>query len=150
MLRLQLRLLTEVECCARTLTETIGFDSQRFLENRLYFCQFSFMFFVDTVCDLPGPEKTKCTVRIHIAGCLAIAVYTGPLGRCLACPACASPHSVSAKARWGKRGSPRDANFALPTHSLRREVVGEGALRGRSPRTREGRIGPTARNCSNQ
>ena len=31
-----------------------------------------------------------------------------------------------------------------------RHVVGEGALRGRSPRTREGRIGPTARNCSGQ
>ena len=31
-----------------------------------------------------------------------------------------------------------------------RYVVGEGALRGRSPRTREGRIGPTARNCSGQ
>ena len=29
-----------------------------------------------------------------------------------------------------------------------RHVVGEGALRGRSPRTREGRIGPTAQNCS--
>ena len=29
-----------------------------------------------------------------------------------------------------------------------RDVVGEGALRGRSPRTREGRIGPTAQNCS--
>ena len=28
--------------------------------------------------------------------------------------------------------------------------TGEGALRGRSPRTREGRIGPTARNCSSQ
>ena len=26
-------------------------------------------------------------------------------------------------------------------------VVGEGALRGRSPRTREGRIGPTAQKC---
>ena len=25
-----------------------------------------------------------------------------------------------------------------------------GALRGRSPRTREGRIGPTAQNCSSQ
>ena len=33
---------------------------------------------------------------------------------------------------------------------MRREVVGEGALRGRSPRTREGRIGPTAQNCSSQ
>ncbi len=31
-----------------------------------------------------------------------------------------------------------------------RHVVGEGALRGRSPRTREGRLGPTARNCSSQ
>ena len=31
-----------------------------------------------------------------------------------------------------------------------RHVAGEGALRGRSPRTREGRIGPTARNCSGQ
>ena len=31
-----------------------------------------------------------------------------------------------------------------------RHVVGEGALRGRSPRTREGRIGPTAQNCSSQ
>ena len=31
-----------------------------------------------------------------------------------------------------------------------RHVVGEGALRGRSPRTREGRIGPTALNCSGQ
>ena len=31
-----------------------------------------------------------------------------------------------------------------------RHVVGEGALRGRSPRTREGRIGPTAQNCSGQ
>jgi len=30
-----------------------------------------------------------------------------------------------------------------------RHVVG-GALRGRSPRTREGRIGPTAQNCSGQ
>ena len=50
----------------------------------------------------------------------------------------------------GKRGPTRVANFVLPTYSLRREVVGEGALRGRSPRTREGRIGPTARNCSGQ
>ncbi|MCY4082252.1 MAG: hypothetical protein OXF54_18560, partial [Caldilineaceae bacterium] len=39
----------------------------------------------------------------------------------------------------GKRGPARDAIFVLPTHLLRREVVGEGALRGRSPRTREGR-----------
>ena len=31
-----------------------------------------------------------------------------------------------------------------------RHVVGGGALRGRSPRTREGRIGPTAQNCSGQ
>ena len=31
-----------------------------------------------------------------------------------------------------------------------RHVVGEGALRGRSPRTREGRIGPTAQKCSGQ
>ena len=31
-----------------------------------------------------------------------------------------------------------------------RQVVGEGALRGRSPRTREGLIGPTAQNCSGQ
>ena len=31
-----------------------------------------------------------------------------------------------------------------------KDVVGEGALRGRSPRTREGRIGPTAQNCSGQ
>ena len=31
-----------------------------------------------------------------------------------------------------------------------RHVVGEGALRGRSPRTREGRIGPTAQNCRGQ
>ena len=44
----------------------------------------------------------------------------------------------------GKRGPTRDGNFALPTRSLRREVVGEGALRGLRPRTREGRIGPTA------
>ena len=44
----------------------------------------------------------------------------------------------------GKRGPTRDGNFVLPTYWLRREVVGEGALRGRSPRTREGRIGPTA------
>ena len=44
----------------------------------------------------------------------------------------------------GRRGSARDDSFVLPTHSLRREVLGEGALRGRSPRTREGRIGPTA------
>ena len=29
-------------------------------------------------------------------------------------------------------------------------VGSRGALRGRSPRTREGRIGPTARNCSGQ
>ena len=32
----------------------------------------------------------------------------------------------------------------VDTRSMR-EVVGEGALRGRSPGTREGRIGPTAR-----
>ena len=44
----------------------------------------------------------------------------------------------------GKRGPTRGGNFVLPTYWLRREVVGEGALRGRSPRTREGRIGPTA------
>ena len=31
-----------------------------------------------------------------------------------------------------------------------RDVVGEGALRGRSPRTREGRIGPTAQKISGQ
>ena len=41
----------------------------------------------------------------------------------------------------GMYGRPRDANFVLPTHSLRREVVGEGALRGRSPRTREAACG---------
>ncbi len=29
-----------------------------------------------------------------------------------------------------------------------RHVVGEGALLGRTPRTRKGRIGPTAQNCS--
>ena len=34
----------------------------------------------------------------------------------------------------------------VDTRSIR-HVVGEGALRGRSPRTREGRIGPTAQNC---
>ena len=50
----------------------------------------------------------------------------------------------------GKRGPTRVANFVLPTYWLQREVVGEGALRGRSPRTREGRIGPTAHNCSGQ
>ena len=44
----------------------------------------------------------------------------------------------------GKRGPTRVGTVVLPTHWLRREVVGEGALRGRSPRTREGRIGPTA------
>ncbi|MCY3989973.1 MAG: hypothetical protein OXF50_01945, partial [Caldilineaceae bacterium] len=36
----------------------------------------------------------------------------------------------------GGRGSQRAAYFVLPTQLLRREVVGEGALRGRSPRTR--------------
>ena len=35
----------------------------------------------------------------------------------------------------------------VDTRSMR-HVVGGGALRGRSPRTREGRIGPTAQNCS--
>ena len=44
----------------------------------------------------------------------------------------------------GGGGPTRGGNFVLPTYWLRREVVGEGALRGRSPRTREGRIGPTA------
>ena len=39
----------------------------------------------------------------------------------------------------------RQGQFA--THSVRRVFLG-GALRGRSPRTREGRIGPTAQNCS--
>ena len=33
---------------------------------------------------------------------------------------------------------------------LARHVVGEGALRGRSPRTREGRLGPTAQKSSGQ
>jgi len=37
----------------------------------------------------------------------------------------------------------------IDTRSIR-HVVGEGALRGRSPRTREGRLGPTAQNCSGQ
>ena len=41
----------------------------------------------------------------------------------------------------------RQGHFA--THSVRRVFL-EGALRGRSPRTREGRIGPTAQNCSGQ
>ena len=41
----------------------------------------------------------------------------------------------------------RQGQFA--THSVRRVFL-EGALRGRSPRTREGRIGPTAHNCSDQ
>ena len=44
----------------------------------------------------------------------------------------------------GIRRPTRVGNFVLPSYWLRREVVGEGALRGRSPRTREGRIGPTA------
>ena len=35
----------------------------------------------------------------------------------------------------------------VDTRSMRHVVEG-GALRGRSPRTREGRIGPTAQNCS--
>ncbi len=39
----------------------------------------------------------------------------------------------------------RQGQFA--THSMRRVFL-EGALRGRGPRTREGRIGPTAHNCS--
>ena len=55
--------------------------------------------------------------------------------------------------RWHILGTCRDAGEVLvaagrqgriTTHSLRREVLGEGALRGRSPRTKEGRIGPTA------
>ena len=40
----------------------------------------------------------------------------------------------------GRRGSPRSYCHTLGAAG----VVGEGALRGRSPRTREGRIGPTA------
>ena len=37
----------------------------------------------------------------------------------------------------------------ISTPGRRRMLLG-GALRGRSPRTREGRLGPTARNCSDQ
>ena len=39
----------------------------------------------------------------------------------------------------GKRGAPRAANFVLPSHLLRREVLGKGALRGGTLRAREGR-----------
>ena len=40
------------------------------------------------------------------------------------------------------------APFADRDTRSARHVVGEGALRGRSPRTREGRIGPTAQKSS--
>ena len=39
--------------------------------------------------------------------------------------------------------------FRISTPGRRGMLLG-GALRGRSPRTREGRIGPTAHNCSGQ
>ena len=48
---------------------------------------------------------------------------------------------------WGEVRSQRVVKVVLRTHSLRRGVLG-GALRGRSPRTREGRIGPTAQKSS--
>ena len=51
---------------------------------------------------------------------------------------------TSHDAGWGEVRSQRVVKVVLRTHSLRRRVLGEGALRGRSPRTREGRIGPTA------
>ena len=48
---------------------------------------------------------------------------------------------------WGDAGWRNSFEWALVTNidtRSARHVVGEGALRGRSPRTREGRIGPTA------
>ena len=72
----------------------------------------------------------------------------GILGSGLACLTCAGTFFGNLPVGGGNRGPTRVGYFVLPTHSLRREVVGEGALRGRSPRTREGRIGPTAQKSS--
>ena len=100
------------------------------------------MFCVGTVCGLPGGMY-----RQYLCSGLSmvIAVIVGDIWELLRL-SCLHWHVLGPchDARWGRRGSPRDANFVLPTHLLRREVVGEGALRGRSPRTREGQIGPTA------
>ncbi len=83
---------------------------------------------------------------------------TGPLegeGRCR-WATWAGTRSAPAHVRsWKERRSRRYANGGRGTWwndgtGWTRDVVGEGALRGRSPRTREGRIGPTARNCSGQ
>ena len=54
------------------------------------------------------------------------------------------PYGGSGAGDGGEARSPRVDKVILRSHSMRREVLGEGALRGRSPRTREGRIGPTA------
>ena len=62
--------------------------------------------------------------------------------------------------RWHILGMCRDAGLGRSPDAARRQLhishtlatarTGPGALRGRSPRTREGRIGPTAHNCSGQ
>ena len=83
-------------------------------------------------------------------------------------PTRGAPTGFCLQANWGRvRGHPQGVplrGFGGPgwalgclrwitlgtsTKGRRRDGVG-GALRGRSPRTREGRLGPTAQNCSSQ
>ena len=76
------------------------------------------------------------------------AVCVGP-GGALRCVACAGSRWVRATTGVGGSTVAAGRQGHIATHSLRREVLG-GALRGRSPRTREGRIGPTAQKTSGQ
>ena len=72
--------------------------------------------------------------------------WRGREGRHKACPY---------RELMGLAGRGRAGHLRLGTCYEYRHPVGDGccwggALRGRSPRTREGRIGPTAQNCSSQ
>ena len=61
----------------------------------------------------------------------------------LSCPRRHMPVRATTRG-GGMYGRPRDANFVLPTHLLRREVVGEGGVAGAEPPHKGGPNRPTA------
>ena len=77
--------------------------------------------------------------------CGAVCVGPGWALRCLRWMTLGTRHDGGWGGSPGRSGSSRSYN-----HTLAAAGGLGGALRGRSPRTREGRIGPTAQNCSGQ
>ena len=66
--------------------------------------------------------------------------HLGIVGRCFACLACSGVHSGPTKARMGFRRVAAGRQFHI-SHTLAAARTGPGALRGRSPRTREAACG---------